>query len=87
VAKTVQYRAVFSEEAASFLLALPKRSQRRVANLARQLARNPFVECDYLERDENGREIFHLLVEDYVFAYWLDHPVSEIRILEIEDAS
>jgi mRNA-degrading endonuclease RelE of RelBE toxin-antitoxin system len=87
VGKAVQYWAVFSEEAAGFLLALPKRKQRRVADLVRQLARNPFVGCDYVERDENGREILHLLVEDYVFAYWLDHPVSEIRILEIEDAS
>jgi hypothetical protein len=87
VAKAVQYRTVFSEEAAGFLLALTKRRQRGVANLARQLASNPFVVCDYVERDESGREISHLLVEDYVFAYWLDHASSEIRILEIEDAS
>jgi len=29
----------------------------------------------------------HLLLDDYVFAYWLDHAVHEIRVVDIEDAS
>jgi hypothetical protein len=37
--------------------------------------------------DEQGREIEHLLIEDYVFAYWLDHAVGELRIVDLEDAS
>jgi hypothetical protein len=81
------YHPVFAQEAADFLLQLPKRRQRRIAFLLRQLAAHPHVRSDYSVADESGREIEHLLIEDFVFAYWLDHSVREIRIVDIEDAS
>jgi mRNA-degrading endonuclease RelE of RelBE toxin-antitoxin system len=81
------YRVAFSEAAAEFLLDLPRRRQRQVITLARQLAADPFLRSDYALPDEQGREIEHLLIEDYVFAYWLDHAVGELRIVDLEDAS
>lgn len=76
--KAGAYRSVFAEGAADFLVQLPKR---------RQLAEHPFLHSDYRLQDESGREIEHLLIEDFVFAYWLDHAVREVRITDIEDAS
>ena len=55
--------------------------------LARQLAEHPFIRSDYALADESGRMIEHLLLEDFVFSYWIDHAVRELRIVEIEDAS
>ena len=55
--------------------------------MLRQLAAHPHVRGDYSLRDESGREIEHLMIEDYVFAYWLDHAEREIRIADIDDAS
>ena len=78
---------MFAEEAADFLLQLPKRRQRKVLDLVRQLAARPHVRSDYSLPDESGREIEHLMVEDYVFAYWLDHGAREIRITDVDDAS
>jgi len=83
----VSYDPVFSEGAAEFLLRLPKRRQRQVVSLARQLAVHPHVRSDYSLPDEAGRQIEHLMIDDYVFAYWLDHAVKELRIVDIEDAS
>lgn len=80
------YQPVFTEEAAEFLLQLPKRRQRQATHLVRQLAAHPHVRSDYALRDETGRDIEHLLIEDYVFAYWLDHAARELRIVGIEDA-
>jgi hypothetical protein len=87
VASPASYRPVFSGNVADFLLALPKSSQRKVLRLARQLAANPMSAGDYRLRDESGREIEHVLIEDFVFAYWVDHAVREVRLAEIEDAS
>jgi hypothetical protein len=87
VAKFGAYRPVFSEGAADFLLQLPRRRQREVIALARQLAAHPLVRSDYRLLDETGREIEHLLIEDYVFAYWLDHGEREVRLTDIEDAT
>ncbi len=81
------YRPVFAEGAADFLVQLPKRRRQRVLALARQLATHPHIRCDYALPDESGRQIEHLMIEDYVFAYWLDHAVREVRITDIDDAS
>ncbi len=78
---------MFAEGAADFLLAQPPRRQRKIMNLLRQLAADPFVRSDYAVPDDSGRSLEHLLLDDYVFAYWLDHAVHEIRVVDIEDAS
>jgi hypothetical protein len=87
VASSGSYRPVFSGGVADFLVALPKSRQRKVIYLAGLLAADPLVASDYCVRDESDREIEHLLVEDFVFAYWVDHATREVRIVEIEDAS
>ncbi len=81
------YRPVFAEGAADFLVQIPKRRRQRVLALARQLATHPHIRSDYALPDESGRQIEHLMIEDYVFAYWLDHAVREVRITDIDDAS
>ena len=81
------YLPVFTEKAAEFILGLPKRRQKQVVALTRQLAARPQILSDYVLKDDSGRAIEHLLIEDYVFAYWVDHAVSEVRIVDIEDAS
>jgi len=81
------YEPVFAEGAAEFLLQLPRRRQRQVVTLARQLATHPHVRSGYSLLDAAGRAIEHVMIEDYVFAYWVDHAVREFRVLDIEDAS
>lgn len=87
VAELRGYRAVFSADAAEFLPRLSRRRQLKLIRLAQRLAEQPFVRPDYSIADEGGRELDHLLVEDFVFSYWLDHAARELRIVEIEDAS
>jgi hypothetical protein len=87
VAKRGAYRLVFAEGIAEFLIQQPKRRQRQIVALARKLAEHPLILSDYQLADESGRQIEHLLIDGYVFAYWLDHAVREIRITDIEDAS
>jgi len=81
------YSLVFSESAADFILALPPRRRRKVRNSAGRLANDPFVRSDYSIPDDSGRGIDHLLIEDFVFAYWVDHAAREVRIVDIDDAS
>ena len=87
MAKRNAYRLVFAEGIAEFLVQQPKRRQRQIIEIARKLAEHPLVRSDYRLADESGREIEHLLIEGYVFAYWLDHAVRELRITDIEDAN
>jgi len=33
--------------------------------------------------DANGRSIDNLLLEGFLFAYWVDHAAKEVNVLEI----
>lgn len=80
------YRPQFTDLATEFILSLPKQRQRIVMARAYQLARYPLLESDYHLPDADGREIEHLLVDGFMFTYWVDHAVKLVIIAEIEIA-
>ncbi len=53
---------------------------------AHELARDPFLESDYRLEDSDGRMVEHLLIDGFVFSYWVDHAAKLVMIAEIEDA-
>lgn len=81
------YVPVFSEGVLARLVQLPRRRQRQISVLVKQLSDHPLVRSDYALPDGSGRPIEHLLLGDFVFSYWLDHAAREVRITDIEDAS
>jgi hypothetical protein len=56
-----------------------------VIDRAHELSRDPFLESDYRLNDADGRPIDHLLIDNLVFSYWVDHGEKLVMILEIED--
>jgi hypothetical protein len=79
------YEAVLSSQAVAFLVALPKGRQRKLYGLLSQLAGNPSQVGDYSEGDDAGRSVQFLHIADIVIAFWPDHAVKELRIVEIEE--
>ena len=79
------YEPVLSSKAAAFLVALSKSRQRKLIGLLVQLADNPSQIGDYFEPDESGREVQFSLVRDLLIAFWADHAVRELRIVDIEE--
>jgi hypothetical protein len=47
------------------------------------LREDPFRKGDYSERDEIGREIEVVVVGRFAVLFWADHPVKEIKIVEL----
>ena len=78
-----RYQSHLSIEAAQFIVGLPKRRQLIVLDLADQIARHPFQIGDYRAEDANGRVTDNLLLEGYLFTYWIDHASREVRISKI----
>lgn len=85
MAEARHYRPNFSDLAAEFIFSLPKGRQRKVMDRAHELARYPFIESDYSIVDEEGHVVDHLLVDGFVFSYWVDHAVRIVMITEIDD--
>ena len=56
-------------------------------NRARELAADPFVAPDLRRTDEDGREIGDILIDDFLFSYWVDHPAKVVMIVDLEDVS
>lgn len=79
------YEPVLSSKAAAFLVSLSKTRQRKLIGLLYQLAENPSQIGDYSEPDDAGREVLFILVRDILIAFWADHAVREMRIVDIED--
>ncbi len=79
----IRYRSVLSLEAVDFVVALPKRGQKRVLEFADQIAKHPFKIGDYQTLDGANRRVNNLLLEDYHFSFWVDHASREVRITEI----
>lgn len=81
------YDLVYSEQAADFLLSLTRPRLQPLLYDLRKLADDPFIRPDYTVKDFTGRDIDHLHVSECVIAFYLDHAVSELRIVDIVDVS
>ncbi|HXC01724.1 MAG TPA: hypothetical protein VNU49_03665 [Opitutaceae bacterium] len=86
MAEQGEYRPNFSDLAAELILSLPRKRQKKVMGCAYELARYPFIGSDYTVVDADGRAIEHLLIDGFVFSFWVDHAVQLVMITEIDDA-
>ncbi len=78
------YDPIFAAAAVEYFVGLPRRRQRRLLMRVRELANDPFVIPDFASSDAAGRTISHLVVDELIFDYWVDHAVRQIVILAIE---
>jgi len=82
----MDYRPAFSDQAITFFAALSRRRQRQLLDRSRELAASPGVKPDYWSKDADGNDIANLMVGGFLFAYWVDHAVKKVMIVEIDDA-
>lgn len=77
------YTCYLSAEVVSFVIGLPKDKQRKVFGLVERIAASPEFISDYRTTDAKGRPIDNLLLEEFLFTYWIDHASKEVQITEI----
>jgi hypothetical protein len=84
VANRLGYEPVFAASAVEFAVGLSRRRQRKLLDVAMQLAADPFLVPDFRSKDLAEREILHLLAEGFIFDFWVDHAAKRVVVLEIE---
>ncbi len=77
------YTCYLSAEAVSFVVGLPKQRQWKVIDLVERIAAFPGFISDYQTMDTQGRSIDNLLLEEFLFTYWVDHASMEVQVTEI----
>jgi hypothetical protein len=83
--KPASYEPILSGKASAYLVSLPGNAQRKIIALLFQLAEMPSQLGDYSSRDNNGRDIQHILVGDWHISFWADDAVKEFRIVEFTE--
>jgi hypothetical protein len=81
----MRYRPVFSDSAVLFFVSLSRRRQWKLLDRARELASDPFLVPDFRMPDEANREISHVLVDGFLFSFWVDDATRVVMIVDIED--
>ncbi|MEQ9823294.1 MAG: hypothetical protein ABQ298_02810 [Puniceicoccaceae bacterium] len=77
------FTASFSREAVGFLFSLGKRNQNRVLDIADRIAEWPEGISDLVLTDAKGRSVHSVLVDEFLFSYYVDHAIKEILITEV----
>ncbi len=77
------YEPVLSAKAWELLGSQSRKRQQRLIKLIHQLADHPSRLGDYQTRDSTGRTLENLQLDDFLFTYWADGPVNELRLLDI----
>ena len=77
------YSSHLSSEAVAFVISLAKRKQKVVLDFADRIAEQPFRIGDYQTSDAAGHTVENLLLDQFLFTYWIDHATREVRIAEI----
>lgn len=77
------YTCSFASEAVSVVVGQSKRKQGKILDLAAGIAASPQSISDCRTTDAKGRIVEHLLIDEFLFSYWIDHASSEVQIIEI----
>ena len=85
MARRSNYEVVFAAHAVEFFLGLTKRRQRKLLDRSRELAIDPSLVPDFRSADSIGRTISHLVVDDFIFDFWVDHAARQVIVTGIDD--
>ena len=77
------YRIYIGLDAVRAMEALSRAERERIGRFIDLLPADPFKAGDYTEHDESGRSIEIKVIGRFAVAYWSDHPVQEVRIVDV----
>ncbi len=77
-------RLVLDEDVMRFMIALSPAVRRRLVTLLEQLREHASDPEDFREQDATGRWLNVKAIRPFLITYWLDSPVDELRIVDIQ---
>jgi hypothetical protein len=82
----MDYEVYVRTEAFEFLRHRHTDARNRLLRLFHELGRDPYRRGDFSERDLSGQDIQVLIFRRYAIAYWADHAVKEVKVIDIRYA-
>ena len=81
------YRYVTNGAVVEFFTSCSRRERDDLLKYLNLIANDPFQRGDYVQTIRQGREVQVKRFGKWLVAYWADHPVLEVRIVDIERVS
>ncbi len=81
---TREHKFVVDDAALQFFTERTKREREELLGIFAALANSPYQKGDWRQRTRAGRELEVKRFRRWLVRYWLDEPVLEVRIVDVE---
>ena len=81
---SAHWQLVLDEIPLRFLFSRPAAQRRILFAALDALKLDPYAEPHFRSQDSAGRELSLRAARPFVFTYWLDASVKEVRVIDIE---
>jgi len=78
------YRFIVDDAVLEFFDGCTKRQRDELLRIFHGLANNPYQRGEWVQRTRSGRELQVKTFGRWLIRYWLDDPVIEVRIVDVE---
>ena len=82
----ISYSVYLQSTVVESLTKLKAKDCNQLTRLFLRLRTDPFIEGDYVERDEIGRLLQVLVIGRHAVVFWADHAVKEVKIIDLKPA-
>ena len=82
----MDYELYLRNEVFEFLRQCRRTDRDALLTVLGALANDPHRHGDFRERDRSGRDLEVLIFRGYAVVYWADHPVKELKVVDIRYA-
>jgi hypothetical protein len=81
---THEHKFVVDDAVLEYFLERPKREREDLLRIFKSLAASPYQRGEWIQRTSSGRELQVKRFRRWIVRYWLDDPVREVRIVDVE---
>ena len=81
---THEHKFVVDESVVEFFLQRTKRERDDLLRIFKSMAASPYQRGEWIQRTSSGRELQVKRIRSWIVRYWLDDPVLEVRIVDVE---
>lgn len=82
----IAYSVFVESHIAELFPQMKLKERNQILRLLKKLRANPFLEGDYVERDNIGRLMQIVIVGQSAVVFWADHAVQEVKIIDLRFA-
>lgn len=80
-----EHKFVVDDAVVEFFAARTKRQREDLLRVFAGLAASPYAKGEWQQRTNSGRELQVKRFGRWLVRYWLDEPVLEVRIVDVEN--